>query len=263
MTIWFLVFAITLVIIWIAWALLIPLSKMHPSLADFFKADDFSRYGQWGDSFGPLTSLFSILAFCALLFSILHERKKFSAAIENEYKDQFDKTFFQLLALLRTARDEVRFRYSREYIEKNGKNERQLQDGISAFRIAWNEALWKFGDNKFDLTSEAIGRLYTDEIHRRYESTFGSYFRILYTIMARIKNDRILDASEKIVYGNLLRAQFNSFELAVLCLNGLAPISKDMRDMIIFFRLPKYLPGTRRKLLERHYPVEAFMARDV
>ncbi|MBZ9648640.1 putative phage abortive infection protein, partial [Sphingobium sp. 3R8] len=46
------------------------------------------------------------------------------------------------------------------------------------------------------------------------------YFRIIYTILYRIKSDKYLIDKEKFQYSNLLRSQLTSRELTVLALNA-------------------------------------------
>lgn len=63
--------------------------------------------GQFGDSFGVISSFFSALAFAGLIYTILLQRKELSLT-RLEFKKQtrildyqrFDSTFFQLLRLL-------------------------------------------------------------------------------------------------------------------------------------------------------------------
>ncbi|WP_405049507.1 putative phage abortive infection protein [Rhizobium sp. BK176] len=71
------------------------------------------------------------------------------------------------------------------------------------------------------------GALYRKRVHVRYESTFGPYFRLLYTILWRLRDDKKLTPEEKRRYGNLLRGHLTSFEVAMAGLNGLMPRAKD------------------------------------
>jgi hypothetical protein len=85
----------------------------------------------------------------------------------------------------------------------------------------------------------------------------------MYTILHRVETDNFLSDDEKHKYGNLLRSQLNSYELAMVGLNGLSPVSKDFGQLIIKFHLLKYLPpGSRRSILTACYPPAAFTSRD-
>ena len=112
-------------------------------------------------------------------------------------------------------------------------------------------------------SKEEIAEVYENRIHKRFENNFGPYFRLVYTILKIIKDDAYLDEDEKARYGNLLRSQLTSFEVALHGLNGLSGISKDFGKLICEFHLLKYLPeGGRRIVLSKCYPKSAFASRD-
>lgn len=105
--------------------------------------------------------------------------------------------------------------------------------------------------------------VYEERIHKNNEASFGPYFRLVYTVLRRIKDDDVLTVSEKNQYGNLLRSQLTSEELTLLAVNGMAPFSADLSDLIQEFRLLKYLPqsSVQRRFLA-FYGSTAFAARD-
>ena len=113
------------------------------------------------------------------------------------------------------------------------------------------------------LSADELGMLYVQRIHSRYESTLGPYYRLLYTLLARIHDDKVLTQTEKYRFGNILRSQLTSHEVALCCYNGLAAVSGSFRELVIEFRLPKYLPDEfGRQRLGEYYPVSAFAGRD-
>ncbi len=104
---------------------------------------------------------------------------------------------------------------------------------------------------------------YSDEVHQRAEGTLGPYFRVLYTILRRISEKEELSETEKARYGNLVRSQLSSAEVALIAANALTTASNDFKRFVIEFRLLKYLPpGGYGSILERIYPEEAFAPRD-
>lgn len=112
-------------------------------------------------------------------------------------------------------------------------------------------------------TKERLSEVYLKRIHGRFESTFGPYFRLIYTILSRIKEDKVLSPGDKNRYANLLRSQLTSYEISLIAINGLAPLAKDLSALLTEFRLLKYLPnGTLRRTLETVYDQQAFAARD-
>ncbi|NEU14083.1 hypothetical protein G3T14_18395, partial [Methylobacterium sp. BTF04] len=57
------------------------------------------------------------------------------------------------------------------------------------------------------------------------------------------------------------RSQLSRYEIALVGLNGMSKVSNDFDDLIIEFRLLKYSTGTRRTILEQHYPEYVFKGR--
>ncbi|HEX8662900.1 MAG TPA: putative phage abortive infection protein [Beijerinckiaceae bacterium] len=246
------------VVIWTIWA------AQKPVLEYFGKTWDPQALGLWGDSFGALNALVAAVGFVMVVASLRLQRQQNRAAQEDQHRQRFDTSYFELLHLVRATRDETRFRYSDEYIlHHNPTAKNTLRTGLDAFRFAWREAIAWLGGRDSNLTPEEAGALYEKHIHKRYESRFGPYFRLIYTILDRVKSDPLLTGPERHRYGNLLRSQLTSYEIALLGLNGLSPVSKDLKDLIVEFHLLKYLPaGTRRETLEKFYPPEAFVGRD-
>ena len=215
---------------------------------------ELEKLSQWGEIFGSLSALYAAVGFFAVIWTLREQR------IEN-HKQQFDRSYFELLRFLREARDDFRFRFSEPYAEAYDLPDRRLKYGTSAFRTAWDEAEhWIESDRK--RTHASIAKIYDKHIHNRFESNLGPYFRLMYTMLYRIDTDRILLPYEKIRYANLLRSQVNSYELAVAALNGLSPVSKDFKMLITKFHFLKYMPhGFRRSVFESLYAPEAFAAR--
>ncbi|KAA1183926.1 hypothetical protein FP026_07865 [Rhizobium tropici] len=235
--------------------------------------------GQWGDSFGALNALFSAFAFIAVLVTLRQQRadlanqqKQISQDRHDQHMQQFETTFYELLRLLREARDAVEFRHSDEYeiyrVEIRGDSRASaLTKGTEAFKQANFEMLFWIkraeAQNNGPLTAEILADLYTKHIHNRFESSLAPYYRILYTHLMRIKDDAFLSQDQKNGYGNLLRSQLTSHEVALCCYDGLAPFSGSLRSLIIEFRMAKYLSDEfGRRYLNDIYPETTFLGRN-
>ncbi len=228
-----------------------------------------SKAGQWGDGFGALNALFAGLAFTGALAALFMQGEATERQNKDLHRQRFESSYFELLSLLREARREVRFRYSLPYRKANkisGTSERgQMQTEAAAFRTAVYEMryLIRTKTTITSITRPQLERLYRIGIHARFESTFGPYFRIVYTILRRIRDDKILSNKEKIQYANLLRSQLTSHELSLAGFNGLMPQANDFSQLITEFHMLKYLPpGMARRALEQLYDEEAFAARN-
>ena len=247
------VVAIIVICIWSAFAFL-------PVLVGWAGQDwTLEQLAHWGESFGPLATLFAAAGFAALIWQIRDGQRA-------QHRLTFDSNYFELLKLLGSAKENVRFKHSKDYQKSKDDNSRVVssvrKSGNNAFQAAWNEASFYIFQLSEQPEKDEIRKVYQRYIHLPYESNFGPYFRLMYTILQRVRSDDILDESEKAKYGNLLRSQLNSYELAVLGLNGLASFSANFSELIEYFHLLKYLPrDERREILSVCYSERAFAPR--
>ena len=232
--------------------------------------------GQLGDTFGALNALFSALAFIAVLFTLKQQRDDLNRQQEQIFRTErdqhiqrFEQTFYELLRLLREARNDVEFRYSRDYLQDGASAERnsgERVEGTEAFKRASTEMRHWIGlanQAEGEVSADTAAKLYLKHVHSRYESTFAPYYRLLYTLLLRIKEDPVMTQPQKYRYGNLLRSQLTSHEVSLCCYNGLAAISGSFKDLIVEFRLAKYLPDQfGRERLKLYYPASCFAGRD-
>lgn len=241
-----------------------------PIIMPLFGSSWSEAVGQWGDSFGALNALFSALAFVSVLYTLIQQQTQIDATADDQHLQRFEHSFFELLRLLREAREDVEYRYSGDY---DGGDWSKLNDptekvrGLEAFKRAQFELkaraerlheIHNSPPTKSDLTS-----LYEKVVLNRYESSFAPYYRLLFTILVRIKNDTKLSDEQKQWYGNLLRSQLSSHEVALCFYNGLSAVSGSFRELLAHFRIGKYLPKEfGLTVIKPHYPPEAFLGRD-
>lgn len=242
--------------------------------------------GQLGDTFGALNALFSAFAFIAVLVTLKQQRddvdrqlrqqrddlarqqRQITTAERDQHIRHFEQTFYELLRLLREARNDVEFTYSEAYRVDSPsiRDGHGRVTGTEAFKRAnfemrhWIARTQPAEDNH---SQQTVAAIYSKHVHSRYESSFSPYYRLLYTLLLRIRDDDILIAEQKQRYGNLLRSQLTSHEVALCCYNGLAAFSGSFKGLIVEFRLAKYLPDEfGRKILMLFYPASTFEGRD-
>lgn len=273
-------------ILWGAWAGLIPIVE---HLGWSIGPD---RLGQWGDSFGALNTLFGAFGFTAVILTLRMQSQTLRQQQEDQHRQRFDLTFFELLRLMRELQEKITFHYSERYqLARQKENTRKNTSkgiynrlnistqikytnhinftkatGHTAIESSVRELRFWVEKNKDESTSlskENLSDLYLNQVHNRSEATLGPYFRIIYTMLNRLREDKVLTPQEKARYGNLLRSQLTSLEITLAAFNGLAPVSKDFAALVTEFRLLKYMPeDTLREVFMRHYPAEAFNSRD-
>ena len=252
--------------IFLAWCFWADLStQVARGFASSSTADELERAGQWGDSFGAFNALASAAGFAVIFATLVVQSRAIRAQGDDQHRQRFESSFFQLLRLLRDLRAEVSFTHSKDYAEKSKKPEVDKEKhGYNAFTEAIFEvSFWLLQrKQRQDTTREQLASIYDEHVHRRHESTLAPYFRMIYTILMRVREDKILTSAEKARYANLLRSNLTSREVYLLAFNGLSDESKDLDELIIEFRMLKYLPLSKmRDRLVGIYGPPAFAAR--
>lgn len=167
---------------------------------------DFENSGQFGDSFGPLSAIFSCAAaICAFLAYRSQaeevERIKLSAEIDRAsiYRRDFESTFFKLLEIVRDSVRDVGYEHGKKY------------SGIDAFEkmiyVLWNSD----GVCPPDFMRKRYSELYTHN-----KSDLPHYFRMCYHLVRFINDSEIED---KVTYIRIFRATLSNPEMILLGLN--------------------------------------------
>ncbi|WP_172745974.1 putative phage abortive infection protein [Neorhizobium sp. T7_12] len=242
-----------LAVIWVAWFFL------GTEMLGF--GDDYAKAGVFGDSFGAVTSLFSMLGFVGILITIWQQQ-------DDQHIQRFESSFFQMLQLLRDLRNEVVFKFSPEYRAEFGWEAEGAIVGVEAFSGILREFTWiHFVEkNKPEAIDDdargAIERAYKLTVEEQRGFSVEPYFRVLYTVLKRIDEDSVLSVEQKLNYGRLVRSQLTADEVALSGINGLYFRSKNFQEYVIKFRLLKYLTEANeiRKLIEEFYPIHTFFS---
>ncbi|MFK3850156.1 putative phage abortive infection protein [Agrobacterium pusense] len=256
-------FVISIVVaVWLLWAIY-SVQIAHWALGSIFIP---AQAGPWGDSFGAFNALFGALGFAAVLGTLLVQGRSLRMQQQDQHRQRFDANFFELLSLMRELRSNIRFQYTKEYAEKKSLKVLKDDDPQVYIRGAVSELRYRLEpQNSTDPfpSLEDVEKIYDEVIDVRFGSRFGPYFRVVYTILRRIDEDRILTAEEKIRYGNLLRGQLSTYDVALICLNSLSPVSGNLKQYLSKYRIPRYLRAGKFKTFLLHYfEKECFTSRD-
>lgn len=274
---------IPLLLLWALWG------EFSSSIAAFFTGNEvkpIEEAGTWGDSFGGLTSLLSSLGTILVLITLFLQRNAISDQARDLHRQRFEATFFEMLGLIRELRSELTYRFSPSFtaraidrINGNGKaihrlaqildedtalfNPLQIYRGRAAVTAAMIDARYYVGKLGVDrIKREQVGQIYADFIQPRAEPTFSPYFRLIYSVLDRLREDNILSGEEKDGYSRILRSQLTSHELSIIAINACAPVSKDMFDLVCKYRVLKYHPPSGLdNAVRRIYPEVAYTAR--
>lgn len=240
------------------------------------KIEPDTALGAWGDSFGALNVAVSMLAFIGILITLILQRRGLEEQAADQHRQRFDASFFELLRLQREARRDMVFfntpqfeaaRAARSYqtfsLATTGRVPKDGHiDPIAGAVLEVHFQMIKKGILSSCSRTDVVNS-YMRYVHSASEATIAPYFRIIYSILDRLRADRILTPSEKIRYANLVRGQLSSAEILLLGINSLTPISADMQSLVTEFRMLKYLPkSSMRALLLRFHEPKAFIGRD-
>lgn len=221
--------------------------------------------GAWGDSFGGFNALVGALGFGAVAITLNLQYRSLERQNIDQHISRFEENFFRLIDLMRSLRTSLRYEQTSKYVEirPNSASPGKLT-GYEAIEAAYYEVnFWIFKNQagREKIARKIVAGNYDNYVHSRFESCFAPYFRIIYTTLYNIKNDSVLSETQKAYYGNILRAQLTSFEVGLMAFNATSTYAKDLSDLITYFRLLKYLPKKRRRVLGEIFSEQAYEAR--
>lgn len=221
--------------------------------------------GAWGDSFGGFNALVGALGFGAVAITLHLQYRSLERQKIEQHISKFEENFFRLMELMRSLRVSLKYEQTSNFLSIRPKYARAGSlTGYDAIEAAYYEvSFWAF-KNHADLKGfrrKVVANQYDNYVHNRFESCFAPYFRIIYTILYIIRYDEVLSVKQKEFYGNILRSQLTSFEIGLMAFNATSKYAKDLDDLITYFRLLKYLPRKRRRILGNIFPKEAYLAR--
>lgn len=178
--------------------------------------------GQWGDSFGVVTALFTGLAFIILIWT-LHvqkdelklQREEIKGQKETLQKQNFESSFFQLLGMHSAI-----------------VNSMVIRKGIDGEY---------FGRECFGYMLRRLRGVYMGAPKQSYEIFFlefqpyvGHYFRHLYNVVKFVNDQKVFPQKfkQKKRYTNLIRAQLSSDELGLLFYNCLSDRGAKFKNLV-------------------------------
>jgi hypothetical protein len=219
--------------------------------------------GAWGDSFGGFNALAAALGFGAVAITLNLQYRSLERQNIDQHRSRFEENFFRLIDLMRSLRASLRYEQTPAFKLERPEYAKRDISGYLAIEAAYYEVVhWTFKAHAgHHIRRKVVASQYDNYVHNRFEFCFAPYFRIIYTILYNIKSDQVLSETQKAYYGNILRSQLTSFEIGLMAFNATSAYSKDLADLITHFRLLKYLPKKKRKVLGRIFPEQAYQAR--
>ncbi|MDB5585073.1 MAG: hypothetical protein JWP26_43 [Devosia sp.] len=256
--------AVLFLVIWAAWLIF---GRYVGQLS--FGGGAFSDAGQVGDSFGVLNSLFTMLGFLAVLATfqgqseaLKLQQDEIDQSRKSQHQERFESSFFELLGLMRELRENIDFYTGGG--SHPGATYRSFGGIAAALSAVVDQVTLSemYPSSSPPIDRDRLKNWYTEFVLAKGETGMGPYFRVIYTMLDRLRSDKILPEEDKIRMSKLLRSQLNGHEVTLAALNGLSDVSKDFSVLLTNFKMLKYMPGgPMRDLLETIYPPEAFAPR--
>lgn len=178
-----------------------------------------AKSGVFGDSFGPLTALFSGLAFSGLLITIFYQREDLGLTKEElrltreEIKSQhLETTFFHMLRLQQDIVSGID-------LQRPTEGGQQETNGRDCFKV-FVKRLQRNYQDEMKVNPARDEQLLADaayeQLWAKSQSDLGHYFRSLYNVFRYVSEHEFTDRKQ---YGSIARAQLSDFELVVLFYN--------------------------------------------
>lgn len=243
-----------------------------------------SKTGAFGDSFGPVTALFSGLAFAGIVITLYLQRgdlrlqrkmleaqhnelratneqlsgQKEQMRVQNKFieKQNFEATFFRMLQNFYSLIDGI----DHDIVTRRRKGS-ELEKSINT--LTGRDALKHFSERLYyavitpeeeqpNNKNKEMTDLYTWE-NRYYElynfldSDISVYFRNLYNLILYVHSDETISQGEKYRYIKLIRATLSPYECLLIFLNGQTKYAREnMLPLIHTYSLLKHLPQRYR-----------------
>ncbi|WP_058962303.1 putative phage abortive infection protein [Type-E symbiont of Plautia stali] len=220
-------------------------------IPNIFGGFDFSQSGTFGDSWGALTSFFSALGFCGVLWTLKTQNESIrrveiesSRKEKNEAKRDFENSFFNMLNLLQVIINDMRV------VNKMSKD--VLAEGRGVFLYFYKPFRSKMlregeyrvsqisNQNELEISAKNIGLQYSHHFNNRSQN-LSHYYRFLFNFYKFIDESDIENEDKK-KYANILRAQISNYELLMLFYNSLSENGEKFKSYFEKYEVLDNLP---------------------
>ncbi|WP_157946952.1 putative phage abortive infection protein [Thalassobius sp. I31.1] len=216
-------------------------------------ASQLTEAGAAGDTFGGLTSLFSGLAFSALVVTLVFQRKELELQrgeleqTRNVFQRQkLESTYFHLLKLFRDYVENTSCQRSDFTYRRYEETDSDVLNGQALLRELAVECMPGKFPLEADLEKFECGKLqeFKDWYDEYGDFFLGPYFRLLWNCVRLVDDQKPEDLNddEKLGFVQYLRATLSPAEIKLLAFYGLSEAGGKVGDEYIArYQLIKYL----------------------
>lgn len=204
----------------------------------------FDKFGQFGDSFGFINTLFSGSAFISLVITIYLQQQDMKDTKEEIKRQNFENTFFKMIDLFNNLVKDLELERPTNTVEisPNGEEifeyipyeilKQKLFTGINDYQgkkviLELLKILncYKNITSKYPDRYKIKDSVYED-FYNEYENVIAHYFNMIYKILGFVDKSNITH-EEKSDYIKIFLSQFSKKELKLFFLHIRSEISKE------------------------------------
>lgn len=198
-----------------------------------------SKLGEFGDSFGVVTSLFTGLAFGGLILTILHQREELKESREIFRRQRFEASFYRLLDYYRHNLYDIRI---------TDHETSTAYEGIDALSFVLKKLSAAMQKYNHYLASDDGRKLYEAQLFievQRILTRQSRYLGSLESLLSLVQND-LVSEEERVTFWNIIASQLTAMEIRYIFYQCLvAPEGDTLRILIHKAALvAKRLPDT-------------------
>lgn len=245
------------------------------AIVSYFISDSSAR-GEFGDAFGAINAIFTGLAFTAVIYGVILQRREIRIQqrelleTRKVFRQQsFETLFFSVQQVLAETVSAIEWRVLNPH--HNGIKYEQVSGRLALKAIAASvyqehaakmEQLARKSADIPEIQIEMLLKTYV-KFYTRNESLLGNYFRLVYNIL-KIISESDFCAEDKERYAHLFRAQLSEGELTLIVLNGMVDLGKKMRTYLEEFSMLKHATMEGRDIPDprKVFHANAFLDRD-
>lgn len=166
------------------------------------------RAGTFGDAFGTLNALFSALACCGVVATLLLQRRDLKQTHEKADRQQFESHFYSRLSLQQNIVDRL------DLVSRSSGQ--TIANGRDCIKKIYKSMAEKcVGDTRRTDQKVKIDFWY-NWVWRGFHSDLGLYFRSLYSLLKFLSES---DYHDKAKLGVVIRSLLSDYELALIFYN--------------------------------------------
>jgi len=214
------------------------------SAASASSSDVMAQIGQSGDAFGGGNALFAAVAGGLVFWAGFMQAKSLKEARAAYERQQFESTFFELLALTRVLLE--RFETNRE----DPSSARSGAAALDSYAFGVDKAVKEnvASSETLDVARKLVRTF--SAYYRGHPSAFGPYFRSMYQTF-KLVADSSLSPHDQTRFANIARGQISEGAVFLLAMNGMTELGFNVIPYIEKFGLREHM---HRQYLARYKP---------